>query len=142
MNALLNLADVPTVNTAELGLPMRMLINKGQGLALLKGLSENEIRDLEAQIWVDFEGSESARLAVALRFRALLNVFAARRLKDMLLDRGFKGVAAAIKAAAEQPLNARFGFNVQKLVMAIEASTARPHPIVRVGESFELRAAA
>ena len=47
MTVLLNLADVPKVDASELDMPMRMLIDKGQGLALLKGLSEREIRELE-----------------------------------------------------------------------------------------------
>ena len=126
MTAKFNLADVPTVDAAELGIPMRLLIEKGQGLALLKGLSEREIRDVEDDIWTGFEGSEEARLAVAVRFRALLGVFASRRLKALLLDRGFRLVAAAIREASRQPLNTRFGFNPQKLLMALETATARP----------------
>ena len=46
MTVILNLADVPKVDAAELDIPMRLLIGKGQGLALLKGLTEREIRDL------------------------------------------------------------------------------------------------
>jgi hypothetical protein len=137
---LLNLADVPKVDTAELGIPMRMLIEKGQGLALLKGLSEREIRELEDDIWAEFEGSDEARLAVALRFRALLDVFAARRLKSLLLDHGFKLIAAAITEASRQPLNTRFGFNAQKLLMALDAATARP--VMDVAETLPFQIAA
>ena len=43
----MNLADVPKVAASELDMPMRLLIANGQGLALLKGLKEKEIRDLE-----------------------------------------------------------------------------------------------
>ncbi len=140
MTVLLNLADVPKVDASELDMPMRMLIDKGQGLALLKGLSEREIRELEDDIWADFEGSDEARLAVALRFRALLDVYAARRLKGLILDHGFKLIAAAIKEASQQPLNTRFGFNAQKLLMALEAATA--HPVADVAKPLPLQIAA
>jgi hypothetical protein len=125
MTAKFSLTDVPVVDAAELSVPMRLLIEKGQGLALLKGLSEREIREVEADIWASFRGSEEARLAVALRFRALLSVFASRRLKALLLDRGFRLVAAAIREASCQRLNTRFGFNAQKLLAALDAATAR-----------------
>jgi hypothetical protein len=140
VTVLVNLADVPKVDASELDMPMRMLIEKGQGLALLKGLSEREIRELEDDIWADFEGSDEARVAVALRFRALLDVFAARRLKGLLVDRGFKLIAAAIKEASELPLNMRFGFNAQKLLMALDAATARP--LAQVAEPFPFQIAA
>lgn len=123
MTAKLDLADIPQIAMSDLHRPMQMLIAKGQGLALLKGLSEREIRDLEDDIWTDFEGSPEIRLAIALRFRALLDVFAARRLKDMLLERGFKVIAAAIAEASQQRLNMRFGFNAQRLLLAIDRAT-------------------
>ena len=107
MTIILNLADVPRVDAAELDMPMRLLVGKGQGLALLKGLTDHEIRELENEIWSGFEGSDEARLAVALRFRALLDVFASRRLKGLLIERGFRLIAAAIQEASRLPLNAR-----------------------------------
>ena len=126
MNAYLNLADVPKVDAAALGIPMRKLIDRGQGLALLRGLDEAGIRALESEIWADFAGTAEVRLAVALRFRALLQVFSARRLKGLLLERGFRVIAAAINEAAEQPLNARYGFKAQSLVLALDRATAPP----------------
>jgi hypothetical protein len=109
---------------------MQTLIANGQGLALLKGLNERELRKLEDSLWSDFKSDADIRVAVALRFRALVDVFAARRLKDMLLERGFKVIAAAIAAASEQRLNTRFGFNAQRLLLAIDAATdPTRHPV-------------
>jgi len=119
------LSDVPAVDATELGAAMRMLIEKGQGLALLKGLSEGEFRDLEDEFWTHFEGSNEARVAVALRLRALIGVFGSRRLKSLLLERGFRLIAAAVREAARLPLNTRFGFNGQKLLMALDRVTLR-----------------
>jgi hypothetical protein len=139
MTATLNLADVPQVAASDLDLPMQFLIANGQGLALLKGLTEKEIRHLENHIWSVYEGSAERRLAVALRFRALLDVFASRRLKQLLIERGFKVVAAAIAQASEQRLNARFGFSAQKLFLTIEEATSQAPAII---ESLPLMAAA
>lgn len=138
MTARLNLSDVPQVEASDLDMPMRLLISRGQGLAFLKGLTENEIREVEAEIWSSFEGTADARLAVALRFRALIDVFGARRLKDLFLSRGYKLIAAAIAEAASQRLNVRFGFNAQKLLLALEAATAP----VAVAQPAEFRLAA
>jgi hypothetical protein len=120
----LNLADVPQIAASDLDRAMQLLIARGQGLALLKGLTEQEIRKLEDDIWLEFDGDAEVRLAVALRFRALLAVFTARRLKDLLLERGFKVIAAAIVEAARQRLNTRFGFNAQRLLLAVDAATS------------------
>jgi hypothetical protein len=99
MTIILNLADVPRVDAAELDMPMRLLVGKGRGLALLKGLTDREIRKLENEIWSGFEGSDEARLAVALRFRALLDVFTSRPLKGLRIDRGVRLKPAAVQEA-------------------------------------------
>ncbi|SFV33785.1 hypothetical protein [Hyphomicrobium facile] len=140
MRANIDLADVPMVEARELHFVMDMLIRSGQGLALLRGLKEEEIRSLEARIWADFEGSDVARLAVALRFRALLDVFASRRLKALFLDRGFRLLASAAREAARRPLNIRFGFNAQQLLLALDAGTAAT--LSGVGEDTLLAMAA
>lgn len=127
MIAKLDPTDVPQVTASDLNRPMQMLIANGQGLALLKGLSERELRKLEESLWSDVKSDADTRVAVALRFRALVDVFAARRLKNMLIERGFKVIAAAISAASEQRLNTRFGFNAQRLLRAIDAATDSAH---------------
>lgn len=137
MTASLNLSDVPQVEASELDMPMRLLIETGQGLAFIKGLTEKEIREVEQQVWAAFEGTSEARLAVALRFRALIDVFGARRLKELFLNRGFKLIAAAIAEASTQRLNVRFGFNSQKLLLALEAATT---PVFAEPIEFKLAA--
>ncbi len=119
-----NLADVPVVEASRLDGVMQMLVEDGQGLALLRGLKEEEIRLIEDGLWADFRGNDEARLAVALRFRALLEVFANRRLKALFLDRGFRLLTAVAREASRRPLNIRFGFNAQQLLLALDASTA------------------
>ena len=124
MNALIDIADVPAVAAADLLVPMRAAIANGQGLALLNGLSEAAIRNLESHIWSEFPDEPETRLAVALHFRALLEVFGSRRLKDLFLANGFKLIARAVTEAAGQRFNADFGFNAQKFVRALSATPA------------------
>ena len=104
----IDLSDVPAVSLHDLYAPMRRLISEGRGLALLNGLSEIEIRNVESQIWADFADQPETRLAIAMRFRALLEVFATRRLRQEFLNQGFKLIARAVAEASTQRLNTRF----------------------------------
>ena len=88
---------------ADLDFVIQLLIERGQGLALIRGLREAEIREIEDRIWAEFDSSNDARLAVALRFRALLSVFASRRLKALLLERGYRLLMAVGAAMALGP---------------------------------------
>ncbi len=121
----INPSDVPAVSTGALLVVMRAAIANGQGLALLNGLSEDNIRALETKIWSHFANEPQTRLAVALRFRALLDVFASRRLKELFLQNGFKLIARAIAEASTQRLNTQFGFKAQKFVTALSTPPAR-----------------
>lgn len=128
MRANFDLSDVPVVDASDLAFVIELLRERGQGLALLRGLREDEIREIEDAIWTAFDDASkgTARLAVALRFRALLTAFAGRRLKALFLERGFRLLALAAQDAAARPLNVRFGFNAQQMLLALDASTARP----------------
>jgi hypothetical protein len=62
---------------------------------------------------------------VFVRLRTMVDVFSARRLKDMMLDRGYAVLAPAIAIAASLRLNANRGFNPQRFMVSLqEALTA------------------
>jgi len=124
MSRQIDTSDVPPVSLEHLLVPMRAAIANGQGLALFNGMSEAAIRDIETIAWAHFAGAPHTRLAVALRFRALLDVFGARRLKQLFLMNGFKLIARAVHEAASQRLNIAVGFNAHKFVLALAASPA------------------
>lgn len=127
---IMNLCDVAAVDPADLMMPMRHLINDGRGLALLRGLSDRDLRDLDGVIWQQFADQPHIRLAVALRFRALISVFAAKRLKSMVLDHGFKSIAIAIELASTQRLNTRFGFKAHVFALALDTHARDAAPSV------------
>ena len=140
MRCSIDLADVPPVTPADLTLPMRIAIEHGHGLALYKGLTENEIRAIETALWTQLSHAPETRLAVAIRFRALLDVFASRRLKQLFLKTGFKLIARALTEAATQRVNAELGFSAHKFVLALDRS--RPVSLPLAVELQEFRAAA
>lgn len=127
-------SEVPPVSLEQLLVPLRAAVANGQGLALLNGLSEAAIRELESVIWAEISCPKS-RVAVALRFRALLDVFGARRLKYLFLTNGFKLIARAAREASAQRLNTEFGFSAQKFVFALSAPPDARRPAFTLVEA-------
>jgi hypothetical protein len=141
ITATVDRCDVPEVSLHELYTPMRRLITEGRALGLLNGLSEAEIRIVESQIWKDFADQPETRLAIALRFRALLDVFTTRRLRQEFLNQGFKLIARAVAEASTQRLNTRFGFSAQKFVSALSPAL-RPTAQAPVAANHDIALAA
>lgn len=114
-----DLSDVPAVDTADLAAAMRALVDDGRGLVLLRGLNDRDLDTVQAALKRLFHGEPQRALAVFVRFRHLVEVFSARRLKDMLMDRGYHLMAPAIAIAAALRLNAHRGFNPQQFVTSL-----------------------
>jgi hypothetical protein len=108
-----DLSDVALVAAGQLAIPMRYLVSSGRGLVMLRGLSEHELRDLDAAVW-DRLDQRSNRAAVLMRVRCMIQVFEARRLSQLLLQRGLLIIRLALEVAASMRLNARLGFNPLK----------------------------
>jgi hypothetical protein len=106
--------DVTPVGSHELMLAMQHMIDTGRGLAMLRGVSNAELREVDQAIWDELAGDPTRRVAVLLRFRALIGVFKARRLRELLLHRGFMLIAPAVHVAARMRLSTVWGFNPLK----------------------------
>ena len=120
-----DLTDVPTVEVADLAGVMRALIDEGRGLVLRRGISDEDMNAVHAEVQRRFHHEPQRALAVFVRFRNLVEVFSARRLKDMVMERGFPMIAPAIAIAASLRLNAQRGFNPQRFMMSLhDALTA------------------
>lgn len=131
MTAVADLSDIAPVTIEELSVPMHYLIQTGRGLAMLRGLSEADLREVETMIWSHEGIAAQRRMAVAVRFRSFIAAFAARRLQQLLLERGFPLIAPAIAAAASLRLNQKWGFNPQRFLAALQASVAEAEVAVR-----------
>ena len=114
MSSRVDISDVPRVASHELMVPMRHMIDTERGLALLKGASNAELRAVDHALWNALDGDPAHRAAVLLRFRALIQVFQARRLAELFLHRGFTLIAPAVHVAARMRLNMERGFNPLK----------------------------
>lgn len=123
MPAMIDTSDVPYAAPEALALPMRHLVESGRGLALLKGLSPKELREVDAAVWDDIAPDQ--RVAVLLRLRCLIRVFEARQLADLFLNHGHALIAPAVYAAARMRLNNKLGFNPFKFERALKALLAQ-----------------
>lgn len=113
-----NLSDVPLVNPAEVARPMQYMIDTGRGLAMLRGISQAEMREVDHALWDELDPAQ--RVAVLVRFRCLVKVFGARRLADLLMRNGYNLIAPAVHVAARMRLNADRGFNPVKFERALQ----------------------
>jgi hypothetical protein len=118
----LDQTDVMTVTAGDLDHALRVLVDEGHALALFNGADENVRAELEAAFWRSFKGPARHGHATMLRFMALLDVLASRRLNTMFLDRGFAMIDHLAVACAKERLNLKWGFNPQRVVMAVLVS--------------------
>jgi hypothetical protein len=112
-------SDVPTVAAEDLAAPMRRLIAEGRGLVLLRGLEAQDAALAEDSLRRRLGKTPSRELAALMRFRALVEVFASRRLRELMMERGHEVIAPALQVAAGLRLNLKWGFNPQKFTRAL-----------------------
>ena len=115
-----DLTDVPAIASADLAAAMQALIADGRGLVLLRGLEDADLDTVQAELKRRFHADPQTALAVFVRFRHLAEVFSARRLKELMIERGFALIGPAIAIAASLRLNANRGFNPQKFLLALQ----------------------
>lgn len=118
-------ADVPRAEPEHLAHLMRILIREGQGLLLLRGVDDAVLEALEADFWREFGGGTASGVAAIVRFRALIDAFASRRLRALLLNEGLPVLARVFRVAAGMRLNAARGLSPQGLVSGVAAEAAR-----------------
>ena len=116
---ILNLSDVARVNPKTLALAMQYMVDTGRGLAMLRGISEAELREVEGALWDAMGDNPAERVATLVRFRCLIKVFSSRRLRELLMRTGYNLIAPAVQVAARMRLNADLGFNLIKFERAL-----------------------
>lgn len=121
----INPSDVALVEGRNLWLAMQYMIDTERGLAMLRGITEAELREVDRALWDALGTDPAERVAVLVRFRAMIKVFAARRLSNLLLNTGHHLLAPAVQVAARMRLNAGLGFNPVKFERALLAQLAK-----------------
>lgn len=128
MSPAIDLTDLPRAAPETLALAMRLLIEDGRALILLRGASLQDRARLEERFWNSFEGTTAEGVVALLRLWSLVEVFKASRLRALLLDRGYALLADAARVAAEQRVNVEWGLNPQRMLAAL----GRRRPSLRV----------
>lgn len=119
-----DLSDVPVADAADLAAAMQALIENGRALVLLNGASAADLDAVCSAIHNRHHTVPQGSLAAVIRFRHLIEVFATRRLQQLLLDTGYAAIAPAAAIAARLRLNAHRGFNPQLFLMELTAALA------------------
>lgn len=112
-------SDIPTVPTAALTSVIDLIVSRGQALVLFHGACPKTRRAIEAAFWLAHSGDRPSGNATMIRFWHLLDALAARRVKGLLMERGYAALAPLAAAAASHRLNVRWGFKPQHLVDAL-----------------------
>lgn len=132
MSPAFDLTDLPKAAPETLALAMRLLIEDGRALILLRGATPEDRTRLEERFWQRFDGTTAEGVVALLRLWGLVEVFKARRLRALLLDRGYALLADAARAAAVERINTSWGFNPQRMLAALKSR--RPSLRVIVGD--------
>ena len=119
-----NLTDIPAVDAAVLAAAMRSLIEDGRGLVLLNGATDADLDTARVALQSRHHAEPQRALAAFVRFRHLVEVFGARRLKDLMLGNGYALMAPAIAIAASLRLNGNRGFNPQRFLLSLQDALA------------------
>jgi hypothetical protein len=119
-----DLTDVPPVDVADLAAAMRALIEAGRGLVLFNGATEGDLETVRGTLQRRHPAEPHKAVAAFVRFRNLVDVFAARRFREMLLGTGYALMTPAVAIAATQRINAHRGFNPQRFLLALNAALA------------------
>jgi len=127
-NIPVNFADVIPVDPPHLVLTIKYLVETGRGLAMLRGITKAQLREVERALWGELGRNQAERVAALVRLRCLIRVFAARRLTDLLLQTGYPLLAPAGRVAARMRLNADLGFNPAEFERALIEELGRIDP--------------
>ena len=120
-----NVSDVALVDARDLAIVMQYMVSSGRGLAMLRGVTETELREIESALWDELSDNPAQRVAIMVRFRCLIAVFRARRLSDLLMHTGYRLIAPSVQVAARMRLNASLGFNPVKFERALASELAK-----------------
>lgn len=115
----IDLTDVVLVSPYDMTFPMQHMVDAGRGLVFMNGATAADLRAMDLAVWDKLDEDPAQRVAVLVRFRCLVEVFAAQRLKALLLNKGFNLLAPALHIAASMRLNAERGFNAVKFERAL-----------------------
>lgn len=141
----MDLSDVAQVASADLWMLIQIMIEGENGLLFLRGVNETDRARIEQRFWLEFEGTTERGVAALVRFWSLVDVFQSRRLRLLLLTRGYEIFYPAAAAASQLRLNLHWGFNPQRFIWAMSAlhrTSSNANKSLSENEISEVRLAA
>lgn len=142
MSPAFDLTDLPRTAPETLALAMRLLIEDGRALILIRGASNDDRQRLEQRFWQRYDGETSEGVAALIRLWSLVEVFQSRRIRALFLERGYALIADAVRIAGEQRLNITWGFNPQRVLIALVEKRPQAYRAVRLSSEHGDRLAA
>ena len=121
--------DIAPVRPQAIQAVIDLIVERGQSLILFHGASPAARADVNAAFWDAHTGDRVLANATIIRFWHLVDALATRRLKWMLLERGYAALAPLATTAATARLNVGWGFKPQTLVNALIEPTAQPKSV-------------
>lgn len=121
--------DVPAADPEHLARLLRILVRQGDGLMMLRGADAASLRAVETAFWAELDADTASGIAAIVRFRAVIDAFAARKLRALLLNEGLPALARVLRVAAALRLNASRGFSPHHLLWGVAADAARIPPL-------------
>ncbi len=128
----LDLHDIPMAREQDLALVVRVAVDLERTLILMRGPTSEDKREIEREFWNVFEGETADGVVTLVRFWCLVEAFATKRFRAMLLNRGFELIAPAVAAASTLRLNMHWGFNPQRLFWAINEANKMPANVTKL----------
>ena len=103
------------VDARDLAIVMQYMVSSGRGLAMLRGITETELREIDGALWDELSDNPAA----ARRDRWCASAASSRcsapaACSDLLMHTGYRLIAPAVQVAARMRLNANLGFNPVK----------------------------
>lgn len=114
-----DISDVPTVSAAAMEAMVDLLVSNGRARAFFNGHDATLRATVEGEFWAAFDGPTGEGVATLVRFWALIDSMAARRVSRLLFAEGFSVLKPLARSAAKLRLNATWGFAPQRLLWAV-----------------------
>lgn len=121
MTALLERTDVGPVDTSVMLTALAAVIETGRARVFFEGAKESDRKIIEEAFWNAYEGNTSVGGFALIRLWGLVEVLQARRLQNLVMQRGFRFIEAAAMASGGLRLNLDWGFMPQRMYWAIDA---------------------
>ncbi|MEQ1697810.1 MAG: hypothetical protein ABL901_18415 [Hyphomicrobiaceae bacterium] len=113
--------DIPVISADAVQGIIDLIIERGQALVLFHGATPASRAEIERAFWQGHGGDRISGNATLIRFWHLVDAMSGRRVKSLILERGFAALAPLAACAASARLNIHWGFKPQHLVAALTA---------------------